>query len=213
MKINWKSGSLFCVLLAVLSSSTAVALADMEIAPRATASEARPQQRRWAAQGERIDGEQVGERLIDRLLANPKLTAEIGLTEEAVAKLREESRVLQAQQIDLDAQIRKLSLDQADRMSKLLLAADANTNEVMKTVEEIGRLRTEQAKLAVQHLMIIRRHLTPDQIRKARELMRERLKKNGDAAPAEKADARAAKKEKAAAAPAGPLPPKPPEGW
>ncbi len=194
-------------LLATLLALPLAALADMEIAPRVGANNTEGRAaRRWAQQNERAEGDGgVGERLIDRLLANAKLTTELGLTEEIVARLREESRALQARQIELDAQIRKLSLEQTDRMAKLLLASDANTNEVMKTVEELGRLRTEQAKLAVQHLMAVRRHLTPEQIRKARELMHERAQKN--------AENRAARKEKAPAPAAGPLPPKPPEGW
>jgi hypothetical protein len=210
---GWRSA------LVAVACSSSVVLADMEVAPRGLANntEARAG-KRWAPTGEaRGEGEQVGERLIDRLLANAKLTAEIGLTEDTVARLREESHALQARQIDLDAQIRKLSLDQTDRMSKLLLSPDASTNELMKTVEQIGQLRIEQAKLAVQHLIIVRRYLTPDQIRKARELMRERLgRKDAEARPearAEKVEARNAVKKDKPQAPAGPPPPKPPEGW
>lgn len=212
MKSARNSGLSFYLMMTAGLVATSMAQADMEVAPRATANggETRPT-KRWA-QGERFDGEPAGERLIDRLLANPKLTSEIGLGDDTVAKLHEETRAIQARQIDLDAQIRKLSLDQADRMSKLLLASDANTNDIMKTVEDIGRLRTEQAKLAVQTLLVVRKYLTPEQIGKARELMRERMKKDADNR-GEKAEARAAKKDKPVTAPAGPLPPKPPEGW
>jgi hypothetical protein len=194
------------VLLAMLLTLPLAALADMEIEPRVGANKTEGRAaRRWVQQNERAEGEGgVGERLIDRVLANAKLTTELGLTEETVTRLREESRALQVRQIELDAQIRKLSLEQTDRMAKLLLASDANTNEVMKTVEALGRLRTEQAKLTVQHLMAVRRHLTPEQIRRARELMHDRAQKNAE---------NRARKEKAPAPAAGPLPPKPPEGW
>ncbi len=201
-----KSAFLLHVVVVGLLGSTCLVRAQMETATRGSTNgnnEGRAP-RRWS-QNERITGEPIGERLLDRLLANAKLTTELGLTDETVAKLREESHALQLRSIDLNAQIRKLSLDQADRMSKLLVSADANSNEVMMGVEEIGRLRTEQAKLAVQQLMVVRKYLTPDQIRKAHELMRERMQKN--------AEAHSAKKEKNATSPTGSQPTHPPEGW
>ena len=194
--------------LAVLLGSTVAALADREIAPPGgtNINNEGKTPRRWAQPNDRMAGPQVGERLIDLLLANTKLTTEIGLSPETVASLRGESHAIQAQHNEIETQIRKLSLEQANRMSRLLQASDANTNEMMKTVEEIGRLRTEQAKLAIQNLMVIRQHLTPDQIRRARELMRE-LQKDGDVHPGKKEG-------KEGPVPfAGPPPPKPPEGF
>ena len=181
-----------------------LARADMEIAPRGTPN-ANNEERaaRGAGMNGRAPGDLSGERLMDRLLANAKLTKELGLSDETVANLREESRQNKTRQIDLDAQILKLSLAQHDAMAKLLLDADTHTNEVMKILEDIGRLRTDQAKLAVQNLLMIRKYLTPDQIRKARELMRERQQNN--AVRREKAEARPPKKEKGAP-PAGPQP-------
>ena len=133
------------------------------------------------------------------------LVLEIGLQADIVAKLRDESHAIQAQQIDFDARIRKLALDQANRMSKLLLSPDANTNEVIIAVEEIGRLRTEQAKLAVQNLLVVRKYLTPEQIRKARELMRAQMQnKDNEVRPAKKGNS---------APTAGTPASKPPEGW
>ncbi|MFZ4395980.1 MAG: hypothetical protein ACOYOU_10190 [Kiritimatiellia bacterium] len=181
-----------------------LARADMEIAPRGAAN-ANNEERaaRGAGTNGRVSGELSGERLMDRLLANVKLIKELGLSDETVVILREESRQNKTRQMDLDAQILKLSLMQHDFMAKLLLDADTHTNEVMKIIEDIGRLRTEQAKLAVQNLLMIRKYLTPDQIRKARELMRERQQNN--AVRREKAEARPPKKEKGAP-PAGPQP-------
>lgn len=209
MKRKVKTFFILSFVPAMLLCAVPLALADMEIAPRATAK-ANNEER--AARGMALTpAEMSGERLIDRLLANAKLTKELGLSEDTVVKLREESRQNQNRQIDLDAQIRKLSLVQHDTIAKLLLSADANTNEVMKTLDEIGRLRTDQAKLAVEKLLLIRKYLTPEQISKAHELMRDRQQNNA-AARREKPDARPAKKEKDAQ-PAGPQPAKTPEGW
>ena len=157
--------------------------------------------RRWSP-NERLGGrEQFGERLIDRLLNNPKLTTEIGLNEDQVARLREEGHEIEVRQMELESRIRKLALLQADHMSKLLLSPEVNTNEVMKGVEALGQLRTEQAKLTIQALLVVRKHLTPEQIRKARELMRDHMQTN--------AEARAEKKKEKSA----PVAPPPPEGF
>ena len=189
------------VVLALVLGLTFLARADPDALRGGTNASMDGRTRRWA-QNERMEGrEQMGERLIDRLLANPKLTTEIGVTEEHVGKLRAEAHAIEVRQLELESRIRKLSLLQADRMSKLLQSPEANTNEVMKGVEELGQLRTEQAKLAVQNLMVIRKHLTPEQIRKARELMRERMQNN--------AEGRAEKKKEKAATAAPP----PPEGF
>jgi len=198
----------FHAMLAVFLGATAVALADVEAVSQTDATTNNNEgqaQRRWAKANDRAAGAQIGGRLIDRLMENTKLTAEIGLSKDTVARLRDETLAIQTQQQDLDAQIRKLSLEQANRMSKLLLSSDANTSEVMKAVEEIGHLRTEQAKLTVQNLIVVRKYLTPEQIRKARELMREQAQnKDGENRPSKKGTP---------ATTASPAPAKPPEGW
>jgi len=199
------------VLRLALLAGAGVAWADMEVAPPA-AGNAGPMReaRRWAA-GERNEEGAGGMRLIDRLLENAKLAEELGLSAETVAKLRAESRTIQQRRIDLDVQIRKLSLEQADAMSRLMMASDANTNEVMNLVDKIGQSRTEQAKLTVANMFLLRKYLTPEQIRRARELLHERMRKEG-AGRTEHAEGRAAKKERAGTAAGAPVP-KPPQGW
>ena len=212
-----------CACAGALSLSAA-ALADMEINPRQPAAADPQPKRRWQAErgGEQPSSWAVPEsdRIIDRLLANPKFVAELGLTDDTVNKLHDEMKGVQDQFIDLDAQIRKLALEQAEQMSRCLQSAEAGTNGLMKVVEEIGKQRTEQAKLAIQRLLVIRKYLTPEQIRKARELVRERMQQKeretrGEQTGAVKGERRnaAGKAAVKADAPAGPPPPKPPEGW
>ena len=215
---KWTIHACACALACGFS---AAALADMEIEPRQPAATTEPQQvkRRWQVErGEQgIWATPESDRIIDRLLANPKFVAELGLTDETVNKLHDEMKGVQDKSIDLDAQIRKLALEQAEQVNRFLQSAEAGTNGLMKVVEEIGRQRTEQAKLAIQRLIVLRKYLTPEQIRKARELVRERMQKErGEQAGAVKAERRNAAVGKAAAkadAPAGQTPPKPPEGW
>ena len=131
-------------------------------------------------------GPQPGKMLIEQLLSSTTLTGEIGLNPEATARMRDELHALQVQHGELESQISKLSLDQEGRVKRLLHQPSVDTGEIMKTIDEIGRLRAEQAKLTIQNLLVIRKYLSPEQIRKAHELLRDRGAggRDGDAHPA-----------------------------
>ena len=198
-----------------------LAAADMEVAPQGAEGGVQAR-KRWQA-SPRAEGESralalpEGERLIDRMVANPRFTAELGLTEETGTKLREEIKGVHARSVELDERVRKLSLEQADQLAKYLQSPDAGTNGLMKLSEDIGRERTEQAKLAIERLIVIHKYLTPEQIRKAHELLREHLKereaRGGAAAGAGRAERRGGTgKAGGKPDPAAP-PPQPPEGW
>jgi len=171
--------------LAIWLCATSVALSDGE---HAAQDGTNGYNVGWAprrgAQNGRMNGEPGGERLLDRLLSNTNLAAEIGLDEETIAKLREETHALKDRQVELTVQIQKLSLKQADLMPKLMSAPDANADEIMNTIDAIGKLRTEQAKLMVQNLITVRKYLTPAQISKAREKIRAQMRENNEARPA-----------------------------
>ena len=49
---------------------------------------------------------------------------------------------------------------------------------ILAAVEKAGRIRTDQAKLKVKELLLIRKTLTPEQIEKIKELIRQRMNKN-----------------------------------
>lgn len=200
-------------------------LADMEVARSAAGEKAEEGagRRRWQGEAGWGIGMLGSGRFIDRVLINPRVATELGLTEETVNKLREELKELDAKSVDLDARVKKLALDQADQLSRFLQNREAGTNDLMKLTEDIGRQRTEQGKLAIQRLVVIRKYLTPEQIRKARELVHEHMQKEregrgGAAAGApgpranERTEKRANPRPLKAETPGTP-PPKPPEGW
>jgi hypothetical protein len=118
-----------------------------------------------------MDGE------IDHFAGNPKLMNEIGVDEPTQKKLRAELMTIRKRYVDINEQIVKKSLDQADQMGKFMQSPTAGTNNLMTLVEEIGTLRTEQAKCSLQRLMVIRKYLTPEQMAKVRQAMREREQK------------------------------------
>lgn len=202
------------VLLAAGSVWTCAALADMEIAPRVAAApaelaaEREPQAAKRRREWERPEGD----RLIDRLLANAQFTLKLGLPEATINKMHEELVEVQNKAAELDARVRQLSLDQADQMTRFFQSKEVGTNSLMALADEIGRARTEQAKLTIRRMQVIRKYLTVEQIRQARELMRERMLKERDVRgePAAKAERR---ERPAPTAPASQPLTKPPEGW
>jgi hypothetical protein len=208
--------------------SIAVMLAVLG-AGNACAQEAGRGEARGEGAGERMGGR--GERrlgeggdqgmMIMRMLANPKVLEEAGISTAQADKLKAALKEVEEKMIDLDASIKKASLTQAELMSKLLADAQSSPKELMATVEKIGDLRTEQAKLQIQRLVAIRENLTPDQIAKVRAASRANMEKmrgemerrNGVGAPGGRENPRpkdgAREGNKGGARP---LPPRP-EGW
>jgi hypothetical protein len=120
--------------------------------------------------------------MIMRMLTLPKILAEADISTEQADKLQAALKEVENKMIDLDAEIKKASLSQAEQMSKLLADTQSSPKELMATVEQIGGLRTDQAKLQIQRLVVIRENLTPDQIAKARAAARAHFEKmRGDA--------------------------------
>ena len=201
-------------------------LADMEIEPRAPERpagrehEVRLEKRRATGEPGAWPGMEGGA-LLERLMDSPRVVQALGLAEEDLAGLRTALRAIEGENIDLDAQIRKLALEQTELTAKLLAAPAADPEPLMKLADDIGRARIQQAKLAIKRLVIVRQHLTPEQIRKARTMMSERLEKARELRNAERPDQnqrpaarqeKIEKKEKREAV-NNPPPPKPPEGW
>jgi Spy/CpxP family protein refolding chaperone len=114
------------------------------------------------------------EAMIARILTNPKAAETLGLSEEQVKALREKLDNGRKEMETLRVDLEKASVEQAH-----LLTATQAVDEaaVMAAVEKAGEIRTKIAKLAVQQLLIVKKTLTPEQIEKARTVMRERLEK------------------------------------
>jgi len=204
------------------------ARADMEILPAKNPAAARPErEKRWPPPG--VDRPAMergawverneGERIIERLLANQEIITRLGLAEEQVNRMRAEIKDVQTRSIDLDAAIRKLALDQAERMSAFLQSPDAYTSALIKAADELGRARTEQAKLTIQRMVVIRKYLTPEQIARAHAIMREHIQRErgaegGELRPnkGERRELRGDRPLEKPRTPDAPAP-KPPEGW
>ena len=115
--------------------------------------------------------------MIMRMLANPNVLTEAGISEDQANKLKAALKEIEIKMIDLEAEIKKASLEQTEHMAKLLSETPVSSKNLMDIVEKIGELRTEQAKLQIKRLIVIREILTPDQIAKVRASARANIER------------------------------------
>jgi seryl-tRNA synthetase len=147
---------------------------------------------------------------VGRHIMNKEFMDQVGIADEQAKKIKEEMEKIDARLRELDETINQSALQQAEIAKKILAEPGANVDEIMKMIERIGQLRTEQAKLSTQILVVIRDNLTAEQRKKAQALI---------AAEGQKRfTERMARREKEEhERPAGPRPPPPrpvaPQGW
>ncbi len=117
-------------------------------------------------------GNWVGKRIM-----SPEFLEKIGVSGEQAAKLKAEAAKLDEQAKQVEEAITQSAMEQAEIAKRVLAEPGADVDEVMRLIEKIGRLRTEQAKLATRRLIIMRDHLTPEQRQKASDLLSEEQKR------------------------------------
>ena len=129
----------------------------------------------WTGDRDEMAGEMMGaeEALVGRLAADSKLAEDLGLSEDQVKKLKDGMLMLKKEQIDLKAELEKSGLEQA----RLLTEKKVDEAAVMKIVDGMGAIRTQLAKSRVKQLLLVKGTLSPEQMSKARDLMREHLRR------------------------------------
>jgi Spy/CpxP family protein refolding chaperone len=124
------------------------------------------------------EGFRVG-MVLEQILGDADLVQKVGLTEEQVKTLNATISELKKEKIKLRAEMDLASVDQADKMAQSTI----DEKEVMKTVEKVGEIRTKLAKIWLKELIIVKKTLTPEQIKKikqvAKELRKEHRGKDG----------------------------------
>ena len=101
----------------------------------------------------------------------------IGVSEEQAKNLRASWKKIAEQNQKFEEEIHLLANQQAELAKQVLSQSGSDTKNLMALVEKIGVLRIEQAKLAMQRVIVIRDHLTPDQRTKLNVLLEEDQKK------------------------------------
>lgn len=111
-------------------------------------------------------GNWVGRRVLTK-----EVMDEVGIKGEQAEKLKTALEELEQQLKNLDETINQAALEQAEIAKKVLEEKGAKIDEVLAIIEKIGKLRTEQAKLSTQMLVVIRDHLTDEQRKKVNEMI------------------------------------------
>ena len=134
--------------------------------------------------GERSDSQ--GDRAVWAVM-NPRVAEKIGLSEEVRAQLKKIEDENRAKIRDFQEKIRVA----IERQSKLMRAEKIDEAAVMAAIDELFECRKEMAKTQTKRLISVKSLLTPEQIAKATEVMKElrsermskranRLQKDGD---------------------------------
>lgn len=98
-----------------------------------------------------------------KIILSEKCVQEAKITPEQVECLKKEFQLLDQKMFEINKQIEEASKKQAAVSVKVLTTPGDDGREMMKLTEDIGNLRTEQAKLSVKVLMVIRDNLQPAQ--------------------------------------------------
>ena len=108
---------------------------------------------------------------VGRHITNKEFLDKVGIGEEQGKKIKDEMEKIDTRLKELDAEISQAAIQQAEIAKKVLSEPGASIDEVMKIIERIGQLRTDQAKLSTQILVVVRDNLTDEQRKKAQELI------------------------------------------
>jgi Spy/CpxP family protein refolding chaperone len=114
---------------------------------------------------------------LERKITNPEYMQKIGISDEQAKKLKVSWKQFEDQNQKLEDEIHILARQQAELAKKILSQPGSDTKELMALVEQIGMLRIEQAKQAMQRVILVRDHLTPEQRSKLNALFEEDQKK------------------------------------
>jgi len=161
-----KGFSISCVFLVNVSN---VLILSLLIAGAVLGQEHRVQGKQQARPTRSINyGNWVGRRVMTK-----EFMEKVGITDEQAAKFKTLMDETATRQKTLEAEIHKLSIKQAQIAKKVLNEPGADTAEIMEIIENIGKLRTEQAKNNTKILIHIRDTLTEEQRKKASEAIAE----------------------------------------
>jgi len=138
---------------------------------------------RMIREGARLGGEKAGggmlggdggaqEAFLARIINNPKLAAELELSDEQINILKTSQEAMKNQNEQLQNLIKESGMEQA----KLLTSDSIDENALMAAVEKTGNVRTEMAKARMRHMLVVKKTLKPDQAKKLKALVQKQVK-------------------------------------
>ena len=74
----------------------------------------------------------------------------------------------------IEKKVREISREQAELMRKLFADKAADSKEVLSKIDEVAKLRADQARLSVKTILTLRENLTDEQMQNARGMIMDR---------------------------------------
>ena len=110
-----------------------------------------------------------------RMFTKKENFEKLGITDKAKAdKLLADLESIKDEGNAIEKKVREISREQAELMRKLFADKAADSKEVMAKIDEVAKLRAEQARLSVKTILTLRENLTEEQMQNARNMMMER---------------------------------------
>ena len=112
-----------------------------------------------------------------RMFTKKENFSKLGIADKAKAdKLLADLEAIKTEGNALEKKIREISREQAELMRKLFADKTSDSKEVMNKIDEVAKLRADQARLSVKTIMMLRENLSDEQMENARGMMMERGK-------------------------------------
>ena len=110
-----------------------------------------------------------------RMFTKKENFEKLGISDKAKAdKLLADLESIKDEGNAIEKKVREISREQAELMRKLFADKAADSKEVMAKIDEVAKLRAEQARLSVKTILMLRENLTEEQMQNARNMMMER---------------------------------------
>ena len=132
---------------------------------------------------ERVNGARMAQRpmmggqgpWLVRMFTKKENFEKLGISDKAKAdKLLADLENIRDEGNAIEKKVREISREQAELMRKLFADKVADSKEVMAKIDEVAKLRAEQARLSVKTILTLRENLTEEQMQNARNMMMER---------------------------------------
>lgn len=106
------------------------------------------------------------------LLSSDEALRKIGVADSAVSeKIRRGLKEIKKNSFEIEKKIRMHSREQAAMMKALMSGKTKDAAKVLAKIDELAALRSEQGKLAVKTILLLRENLTDEQMKNARRLI------------------------------------------
>jgi Spy/CpxP family protein refolding chaperone len=123
----------------------------------------------WGGMGQGEGDGLRADMMLERILTNADMIAKIGLSDDQAKTLNTAIADIKSKRATIKSQMDALALEQVTKMAQ----TNVDEKAVLKLVEQIGELRTQIAKSAISELLLIKRTVTPEQMKKMREIARD----------------------------------------